>query len=147
MTRCLAAKVFWGLQVHCPARTSAQFDEPSPVRKVCSVVFAQPPSKSARKREVTDTTLQKREGAEEETVGGDAEVNADPDIHPMEWMQNHHYCYDDEMIIFWLLLHLLTDGGGTATRCLACHLLSTWEWSSATHSMSCPPAPTNMEIG
>ena len=37
VTRWLAAKVFWGLQVHCPARTSAQFDEPSPVRKVWSV--------------------------------------------------------------------------------------------------------------
>ena len=50
VTRHLAAKVFWGLQVRCPARTSAQFDEPSPVRKVRSVVFAQPPSESARKR-------------------------------------------------------------------------------------------------
>ena len=54
VTRCLAAKVFWGLQVRCPVRTSVQFDEPSPVRKVRLVVFAQPPSKSVRKREVMD---------------------------------------------------------------------------------------------
>ena len=115
VTRCLAAKVFSGLQVCCPARTSAQFDEPSPVRKVRSVVSAQPPSESARKREVMDTAPQKMEGVEEGAVGGDAEVNADPDIHPMEWMRNRQHCYDDEMIIFWPLLRLLTDGGGTAT--------------------------------
>ena len=52
-----------------------------------------------------------------------------------------------KMINFWPLLHPLTDGGGTATRRLAHCLLSTWEWSSATHPTSCPPAPTNMEIG
>ena len=56
-------------------------------------------------------------------------------------------CYDDEMINFWPLLHPLTDGKGTTTRCLAHHLLSTWHWSSITHPTSCPPAPTNMEIG
>ena len=119
VTRCLAAKVFRGLQVHCPVRTSAQFDEPSPVRKVWSVVFAQPPSESARKTEVMNTATQKREGAEGGAVGGDAEVNADPDIHPMEWMRNRQHCYNDEMINFWPLLHPLTDGGGTidATPC------------------------------
>ena len=26
-------------------------------------------------------------------------------------------------------------------------VLSTWEWSSATHPTSCPPAPSNMEVG
>ena len=62
VTRCLAAKVFWGLQVCCPARTSAQFDEPSPVRKVRSVVFAQPTSESARKTEAMNTATQKRGG-------------------------------------------------------------------------------------
>ena len=94
-----------------------------------------------------DTAPQKREGAEEGAVGGDAEVNADPDIHPMEWMHNRQHCYNDEMIIFWPLLRPLTDGGGTTMQCLACRLLSTWEWSSATHPTSCPPAPTNIEIG
>ena len=90
----------------------------------------------------------KREGAEEGAVGGDAEVNADPDIHPMEWMRNRQHCYNDnEMINFWLLLCPLTDGGGTTTWCLACRLLLTWEWSSAMHPTSCPPAPTNIEIG
>ena len=39
------------------------------------------------------------------------------------------------------------DGGGTTTQHLACCLPSTWQWSSTTHPMSCPPAPTNMEIG
>ena len=51
------------------------------------------------------------------------------------------------MISFWPLLHPLMDGGGTAMWHLAHRLLSTWEWSSATHPTSCPPAPTNMEIG
>ena len=147
VTRRLATKVFWGLQVHCPGRTSAQFDEPSPVRKVWSVVFAQPPSKSVRRADVTDMAPPKREGMEEGAVGGDAEVDADPDIHPMAWMRNRQHCYNDEMIIFWLLLCPLMDGGGTMMRCLACCLLSTWEWSSAMHPTSCPPAPTNMEIG
>ena len=147
VTRCLATKVFWGLQVRCLARTSVQFDEPSPVRKVWSVVFAQPPSESVRKTKVMNTATQKREGAEGEAVRRDAEVNADPDIHPMEWMCNHQHCYDDEMINFWPLLHPLTDGGGTSTRCLVYCLLSTWEWSSIMHPTSCPPAPTNMEIG
>ena len=48
VTRYLAAKVFRGLQVHCLARTSAQFDE-LPKAKVRSVVFAQPLSENARK--------------------------------------------------------------------------------------------------
>ena len=147
VTRWLATKVFWALQVCCPARTSAQFDEPSPVRKVRLVVFAQPPSKSARKADITDMTPPKREGAEEGAVGGDVEVDADPDIHPMAWMCNHQHCYDDEMISFWPLLCPLTDRGGTMMRHLACCLLSTWEWSSTKHPTSCPPAPTNMEIG
>ena len=64
----------------------------------------------------------------------------------MAWMCNHQHCYGDEIIIFWPLLHPLTDGGGTMTRCLACHLLSTWEWSSTMHPTSCPATPTNMEI-
>ena len=54
VTRRLAAKVFWGLQICCPARTSVQFDELSPVRKVRLVVFAQPPSESVRKADTTD---------------------------------------------------------------------------------------------
>ena len=68
-TRRLAAKVFQGPQVHCPARTSAQFDEPSPVRKVWSLVFAQPPSEIASKANVAETASPKREGMEDEAVG------------------------------------------------------------------------------
>ena len=45
VTRHLAAKVFRGLQVCCLVRTSAQFDEPTPV-KVRSVVFAHPRARS-----------------------------------------------------------------------------------------------------
>ena len=52
VTRCLATKVFRGLQVCCLARTSAQFDKPTPVR-VRSVVFATPPSEMVRKTEAT----------------------------------------------------------------------------------------------
>ena len=43
VTRHLASKVFRGVQVRCLTCTSAQFDEPTPV-KVRSVVFAIPPS-------------------------------------------------------------------------------------------------------
>ena len=83
----------------------------------------------------------------EGVVGGDTEVDADPDRHPMVWMHHHQTCYDDEMINFWPLCHPLTDGGETATCCLACRLLLTWEWVLCMHPTSCPPAPTNMEIG
>ena len=147
VTRRLAAKVFRGLQVCCPARTSAQFDESSPVRKIRSVVFAQPPSETARKADVAEMASPKREGTEEGAVGGDVGLDADPDTHPMAWIHNRQTCYDEEMINFWPLLCPLTDGGGTATHRLARCLLSTWEWSSTTHPTSCPPAPTNMEIG
>ena len=147
VTRHLASKVFRGLQVRCPTWTSAQFDEPVPVR-VQSVIFATPPSDMARKPEATeamDTTSQKVESAEEGAVEGEA--GADPNRHPMAWMCDRQCCYDDEMISFWPLLRPLTDGGGTATRCLVRRLLSTWQWSSTTHPTSCPPTPTNMEIG
>ena len=83
------------------------------------MVFAQPPSESARKADVTDMATPKREGTEEGAVGGDVEVDADPDMHPMAWMHNRQHCYDDEMISFWPLLRPLTDGGGTAmTPCV-----------------------------
>ena len=88
---------------------------------------------------------QKAENAEEGAVGG--ELCIDLDKHLMAWMHNRQRCYDDEMINFWPLLCLLTDGRGTTTWHLAHHLLSTWHWSSVTQPTSCPPAPTNMEIG
>ena len=143
VTRRLAAKVFRGLQVHCLARTSAQFDELPPAR-VQSVIFAQPPSEITRKTEAMDTASQKAENTEEGAVGG--ELCIDLDRHPMAWMHNHQCCYDDEMINIWPLLRPLMDGRGTATWHLVCHLLSTWHWSSITHPTSCPPTPTNMEI-
>ena len=93
-----------------------QFDEPSPVRKLRSVVFAPPPSRSVRKAEVAETASPKSEEVEEEAVGGDAEADADPDMHPMVWMRDHQHCYDEEMISFWPLLHPLTDGGRTTMR-------------------------------
>ena len=77
------------------------------------MVFAPPPSESARKADVVKVAPPKSEGTEEGAVGGETEVDADPDIHPMAWMRNRQCCYDDEMIGFWLLLHPLTDGGGT----------------------------------
>ena len=89
VTRRLAAKVFQGLQVCCPVRTSAQFDEPSPVRKIRSVVFAQPLSETARKTDVAEMASLKREGTEEGAVGGNVGLDADPDRHPMAWMCNH----------------------------------------------------------
>ena len=86
------------------------------------------------------STLQRREPWEEKQT-------VDPNTHPMTWMRDRQNSYSDEMISFWPLLRPLTDGGGMATRCLVCRLLSTWQWSSATHTASCPPAPSNMEIG
>ena len=53
VTRRLASKVFRGVQVRCPTRTSAQFDEPSPVR-VRSVVFAVPPSRVPKRSEAAE---------------------------------------------------------------------------------------------
>ena len=147
VTRHLANKVFRGLQVRCPTRTSAQFDEPPPVR-VRSVVFVTPTSGMARKSEATeamDTTPHKVKTEEEGAVGGEAEV--DLNTHPMAWMRDRQNSYSKEMIYFWPLLRPLTDGGGTNTRCLAHHLLSTWQWSSVTRAASCPPAPSNIEIG
>ena len=144
VTRCLAAKVFRGLQVCCSARTSAQFDEPPPP-KVQSIILVPPQIKITRKTEAMDTASPKVEEAEEGAVVG--ELCLDPDKHPMAWMRDHQCWYDEEMINFWPLLHPLTDGKGTMTQCLACHLLSMCHWSSVTHPTSCPPAPTNMEIG
>ena len=90
---------------------------------------------------------QKVKSTEEGAVGGEADT--DPDRHPMAWMRDHQCCYDDEIISFWPLLHPLTDGGGTATWCLACRLLSTWQWSSATHPTSCllPQPPWRLGDG
>ena len=71
VTRRLTSKVFRGLQVHCPTRTSAQFDKPTPV-KVRSVVFAIPPNGMAKRLETTeamDTTPHKVDTAEEGAVG------------------------------------------------------------------------------
>ena len=48
VTRCLATKISRGLQVRCLARTSAQFDKPTPVR-VQLVVFAPPPERDREK--------------------------------------------------------------------------------------------------
>ena len=144
VTRRLAAKVFRGLQVRCLVRTLAQFDEPPPT-SVQSVIFVPPLSETTRKTEVMDTASQKGENAKEGAVGGESCI--DPDKHPMAWMCNHQCCYEDEMINFWPLLRLLTDGKGTTTQCLAHHLLSMWHWSSITHPTSYTPTPTNMEIG
>ena len=68
VTRCLTSKVFRGLQVCCPTWTSAQFDEPPPVR-VHSVVFATPTSRMAKGRRLLrpwtqlpiKSTLQRKE--------------------------------------------------------------------------------------
>ena len=147
VTRRLVSKVFRGVQVHCPTRTSAQFDEPSPVR-VRSVVFAVPPSGVPKRLEATeamDTSPRKVDMTVEGAVGGQAE--ADPNTHPMVWMHDRQNSYSDEEIHFWPLLRPLTDGGGTKTRHLVHRLLSTWQCSVAIQTAICPPAPSNMEIG
>ena len=64
-----------------------------------------------------DTASPKVEDAEEGAVGG--ELCVDQDKYPMAWMRDHQHWYDEEMINFWPLLHLLTDGKGTMTRHLA----------------------------
>ena len=71
VTRHLASKVFRGVQVCCPTRTSAQFDEPTPV-KVRSVVFAIPPSGMPKRSEATeamDTTPHKVDTARRRGCG------------------------------------------------------------------------------
>ena len=63
-------------------RTSAQFDEPSPVR-VCSVVFAVPPSgvaKSSQAADAMDTSPCKEDQTLEGAVGG--QIEEDPNTHP-----------------------------------------------------------------
>ena len=147
VTRRLASKVFRGVQVRCPTRTSAQFDEPSPVR-VRSVVFAVPPSgaaKSSQAADAMDTSPRKEDQTLEGAVGG--QIEEDPNTHPMAWMRDRQNSYSDGEIHFWPLLRPLTDGGGTNTRRLARRLLSTWQWSAAIETEACPPAPSNMEIG
>ena len=82
VTRHLASKVFRGVQVRCPTRTSAQFDEPSPVR-VRSVVFAVPPSgvpKRSEAAEAMDTSPHKVDPTVEGAVGG--QIEEDPNTHP-----------------------------------------------------------------
>ena len=71
------------------------------------------------------------------------EVNyaVDPDKYPMAWMHDCQCWYDEEMINFWPLLHLLMDGKGAMTQHLACRLLSMWHWSSITHPTSCLSSP------
>ena len=76
---------------------------------------------------------------EEGAVGGQTEE--DPNTHPMAWMRDRQNSYSDEMIHFWPLLRPLTDGGGMNTRHLAHHLLSTWQWSAATHTCVLPSRP------
>ena len=97
VTRCLAAKVFRGLQVRCSVRTLTPFDKP-PTPKLQSIVLAPPQSEIARKTEAMDTASPKTEGIGEGAVGGDQHI--DPDKSPMAWMRNHQCWYDDEMIEF-----------------------------------------------
>ena len=141
--RCLTTKAFRGLQVCCSARASAQFDE-LPLRRVWSVVLMPPKCKGAKKVEFKDTASLKEEDIEKGAVGGERYV--DPDKYTLAWMCDHQHGYTDEQIEFWPLLHPLTDGSEVKTWQLAHWLFSMWHWSSATHPMSCPPAPTNMEI-
>ena len=67
--RHLITKAFRGLQVHCSARTSAQFDE-LPPHRVRSVVLMLPKHEGAKKVEFKDTTSLKEEDIEEGAVGG-----------------------------------------------------------------------------
>ena len=60
VARCLAVKVFRGLQIWCLVRTLAQFDE-LPMPKLWSIVLALPQSKIARKTEAMDTISPKTE--------------------------------------------------------------------------------------
>ena len=140
VTRCLATKVFRGLQVHCPVRTSAQFDEPPPV-KVRSVVFAPPLSEIARKTEAMDTASQNVESTEEGAVGG--EVGVDLDRHTMTWMHNRQCCYDDKMINFWPLLCPLMEGEEPqhGTLCTTCYQCGNGP-PSHTPCPALPPQPT-----
>ena len=113
--------------------------------KLQSVILVSPQSEMSRRTEDMDTASSKTEGAGEGAVGSDQQV--DPDKCPMSWMCDRQHGYDDKMIEFWPVLHPLTDGRRATAWQLARCLLSTWHWLSATYPTSCPPAPTNMEIG
>ena len=113
VTRCLATKVFRGLQVCCSGRTLAQFDE-LPPPKLRSVILAPPQCEIARKTEAMDTASPKAEDTEEGAVG--SELCVDPDKYPLAWMRDHQHWYDDELIEFWPLLCPLTDGKGATTQ-------------------------------
>ena len=88
VTRHLTTKVFRGLQVHCSARTLAQFNEPSPP-KVRLVILVPPQCEITRKTEAMDTASPKVEDTEEGAVGG--ELCVDPDKYPMAWMRDHQH--------------------------------------------------------
>ena len=98
-----------------------------------------PPCEAMKKAEAMDTASLKDEEVEEGAMGG--EGNIDPDRYALAWMHEHQRGYTDEQIDFWSLLHLLMNGSEVKTHQLAHQLLSMWQWSSATHPMSCPPAP------
>ena len=66
--RDLTAKAFRGLQVHCSARTSAQFNELSHSR-VWSVVLVPPQCEGTKKAEAMDTASLKDEDTEEGAMG------------------------------------------------------------------------------
>ena len=138
----LTTKAYRGLQVHCSARTSAQFDEP-PLQGAISCPHATP-AQGSKESWNHGHHLPERWRYWRRGHGG--AINIDPDKYTLAWMCDCQCGYADEQIEFWPLLHPLMDGSEVKTQQLACRLLSMWHWSSATHPTSCPPTPTNMEI-
>ena len=145
VTRHLAAKVFRGLQVCCLLRTSAQFDEPPQSKYDWLSLhhsrmrvwgrqkpWTWPPKKGKVPRR---GSCGRRSRCRPRQASNDLDARSSMNL----WWQN------DQL----LAVTLPTDGWERNRDMVssACRLLSTWQWSSATHPTSCPPAPTNMEIG
>ena len=74
--------------------------------------------------------------------------NIDPDKYALAWMCDHQHGYADEQIRVLALAPSVDGWKWAQNSATGMHqLLSMWHWSSTTHPTTCPPTPTNMEIG
>ena len=152
---CLSGKIYKGLHMRCPARTSASFGT-----EVAKARLGDPDSKKRTKpRHYTMTQDVREEFAglysvlrERQSVTGRDQSSAptppvNPNIQGMKWMKEHQRSYHDVQLDFWLLLRPLTDGGEESTCQLARRLLSMWHWSSVVNLPTYPSVPTSMNTG
>ena len=104
--QCLVDKVFRGLQVCCPACTSAMF---KPVERVKSVVTVPWKGPWAEKYPMTTDMQEEFTGGDQVAKGWEQPV--DPEVNALKWMKECQRSYMDVQLDFWLLVRPLTDGG------------------------------------